>query len=53
MGVEECAMRARTAYEKSQRDGELCASHPAQTGHAATPQAKQLAMDGLAWWLKP
>jgi len=52
-GVEECATRARTAYEKANATEKFALHIQPQTGHAVTPQAKQLAMEWLARWLKP
>lgn len=52
-GVEECVTRARTAYEKANVTEKFALHIQPKTGHAMTPQAKQLAMEWLARWLKP
>jgi dienelactone hydrolase len=52
-GVEECATRARTAYQKANASEKFVLHIQPKTGHAVTPQAKQLAVDWFVRWLKP
>lgn len=52
-GVEECAQRARTAYDKAKASEKFALRIQPKTGHAVTPEAKQLALDWFVRWLKP
>jgi len=52
-GVEECATRARAAYEKTNASEKFRLHIQPNTGHAVTPEAKQLAIDWFVRWLKP
>ncbi|MGH9852514.1 MAG: alpha/beta hydrolase family protein, partial [Blastocatellia bacterium] len=52
-GVEECATRARTAYAKANAAEKFVLHIQTKTGHAVTPQARQLAMEWFVRWLKP
>ncbi len=52
-GVEECAERARAAYEKAKASEKFKLHIQPKTGHAVTPEAKQLAIDWFVRWLKP
>ncbi|MEP7342825.1 MAG: acetylxylan esterase [Acidobacteriota bacterium] len=52
-GVEECATRARAAYEKANAAEKFVLHIQPKTAHAVTPQAKKLAVDWFVRWLKP
>ncbi len=52
-GVQECATQARAAYEKASATEKFKLYIQPQTGHAVTPQAKQLAIEWFVRWLKP
>ena len=52
-GVEECATQARAAYEKANASEKFKLHIQPNTGHAVTPEAKQLAIDWFVRWLKP
>ncbi len=52
-GVEECATQARAAYEKAKASEKFRLHIQPNTGHAVTPEAKQIAIDWFVRWLKP
>ena len=52
-GVEECAQGARAAYAKSKASEKFVLHIQPKTGHAVTPEAKQMAIDWFVRWLKP
>lgn len=52
-GVEECATQARAAYEKAKASEKFRLHIQPNTGHAVTPEAKQMAIDWFVRWLKP
>lgn len=52
-GVEECAEGARAAYKKAKASEKFLLHIQPKTGHAVTPEAKQLALDWFVRWLKP
>jgi endonuclease/exonuclease/phosphatase family metal-dependent hydrolase/dienelactone hydrolase len=52
-GVEECADGARAAYGKAKASEKFVLHLQPKTGHAITPEAKQLAMEWFVRWLRP
>ncbi len=52
-GVEECVTQAKNAYQKAKATERLAVHIQPKTGHAVTPQAKQLAIEWFVRWLTP
>ena len=52
-GVEECATKAKAAYDQAKASDKFVLHIQPKTGHAVTPLAQQLALDWFVRWLKP
>ena len=52
-GVEECSTLAKAAYEKANAVEKFALHIQPKTGHAVTPQARQMAIEWFVQWLKP
>lgn len=52
-GVQECVSRATAAYQKTGAAEKLVLYIQPKTGHAVTPEARQMAIEWFMRWLKP